>query len=60
MSRIVVVPDELRDEINRRLDEAYVVTPEAAIDREMHYQTLLVYFDEHGTFPTNIGFARVQ
>lgn len=49
---IVVVPNSLRDKINEKLDAAYLAVPEAAVDRELHYQVLLNHFYEHGVIPT--------
>lgn len=49
--RIVVVPNDLRDAINAKLDAALAECPEAAPDREHFYDTLLNYYDEHGSLP---------
>lgn len=57
--RTVIVPNELHDEIMRRLDEAYIKTPDAAVDRDAHYHALLEHFDEHGTLP-DFSLERVQ
>jgi len=46
-----IVPNILRDRIDALLDAAYEIYPDAAIDREIHYQRLLDYFDEHGVIP---------
>lgn len=48
---IVIVPDVLRDAINKKLDEAYKVIPDAEKEREIHYKVCLEYFDEHGVLP---------
>ena len=48
---IVIVPNELRDAINRALDCALEDCPEAERDRESLYHQLLEYFDEHGSIP---------
>jgi hypothetical protein len=58
--RFVVVPDTLRDAINRQLDEAYEITPGAAVDREAHYAAILQHFDEHGRMPSSISFEPVK
>lgn len=55
---MLIVPDALRNEINRRLDAAYAETPEAEVDREQHYAVLLRYFNDHGVLPS-FNVARV-
>ena len=57
--RTVIVPNELADEINRALDLAYAKNPEAAVDRDAHFSSLLDYYDEHGKLP-DFSFERVQ
>lgn len=49
--RLVIVPNELRDAINQKLDAALAKYPEAAQGREELYSQLLSYFDEHGALP---------
>lgn len=49
--KMVIVPDSLRDAINKKLDIAFAACPEAAKDREIFYHQLLSYFDEHGVIP---------
>ena len=49
--KLVIVPNDLRDAINKKLDECYAAVPDAAADREAHYSMLLEYFDEHGVIP---------
>ena len=48
---LVVVPDYVRDDINRILDAALVECPEAAGNREVLYGQLLAYFDDNGNLP---------
>lgn len=48
---LVIVPNCLRDEINKAIDAALVDHPDAAADREMFFDTLLSYFNEHGHIP---------
>ena len=48
---IVIVPNVLRDAINKKLDAAFVKVPEAEKDREVLYNQLLTYYDEHGVVP---------
>ncbi len=52
MSRMVVVPNALRDAINAKLDTAIAACPGAAGDREELYRQLLSHFDEHGEIPS--------
>jgi len=48
----VVVPNELRDAINVKLDAALAGHPEATEkDRRVLYGQLLSYFNEHGCLP---------
>ena len=49
--KIVIVPNTLRDAINKKIDSALTDCPEAAPDRDIFYQTILNYFDEHGELP---------
>jgi len=58
--KTVIVPNELRDAINRQLDEAYDETPAAAVDREAHYAAILAHFDEYGRLPSTISFEPVK
>jgi hypothetical protein len=47
----VIVPNVLRDAINAKLDAAYVMFPDAAADRDIHYQALLDAFNQTGAIP---------
>ena len=49
--RTVIVPNELRDAINVKLDAAIAACPDAVKDRDALYHQLLAYFDEHGEIP---------
>ena len=48
---IIIVPNAVADEINRKLDAAYVECPEAAVDRDAHYHKLLDVFEDLGFIP---------
>jgi hypothetical protein len=48
---LVVVPNYLADEINRRLDAEIEKHPDAAKDRDELYGSLLAYVYETGTVP---------
>lgn len=48
---IAVIPNTLSHTINAKLDAAIAKVPEAAKSREVLYQQLLEYFDEHGIIP---------
>jgi hypothetical protein len=52
-----VVPNDLSDEIYRRIDEQIALVPGAAADREFFYRALLDHFNEHGVIP---GFSLVR
>lgn len=47
----VIVPNELRDAINAKLDAAIRDYPESEKDRECLYRELLAFYDEHGYLP---------
>lgn len=49
--RTVIVPNYVHDAIQSKLDAALAEVPDAAPDRDIFYQTLLNYFDEHGVLP---------
>jgi len=49
--RMVIVPNELRDAINAKLDTAIADCPDAAKDRDALFKQLLAYYDEHGEVP---------
>lgn len=51
MTRLVVVPDSLRNDINDKLESAYQDCPDARADHEALYADMLAYFDEHGGIP---------
>jgi len=48
---ILIVPNELRNAINRALDDAMAECPEAECERNVLYKQLLAHFDEHGVIP---------
>lgn len=49
---MLIVPNELRDAINRKLDEALKEWPAATEqDRDVLYHELLNYFNETGEIP---------
>ncbi len=50
--KLLIVPDSLRNGINKALNEAYAKCPEAPVEeRELHYQFLINFFDENGYVP---------
>lgn len=51
MSRLVIVPNSLRDQIHAAIDKALAGRPCDDETREHLYGQLLDYFDEHGTIP---------
>ena len=48
---IVIVPNQLRDLIQAKLDEQIVLHPAAEADREELYSQLLGFFNEYGYVP---------
>ena len=48
---LVIVPNYLRDELHRLLDEEIGKHPDAAKDREVLYGQLLDYVNVHGVIP---------
>lgn len=58
---MVIVPNELRDEIYRRVDRVLADAPEEAqAGREDFYQELLNHFDEHGYIPEFVITKRID
>lgn len=51
MSRLVIVPNDLRDKINAAIDQALDGRPCDDASREVIYGQLLEYFDDHGELP---------
>lgn len=49
--KMVIVPNALRDAINSAIDRELEKCPEAVKDRQVFYELLLEYFDEHGFLP---------
>ena len=49
---LVIVPNDVSDLINARLDAAIAGVPDAAKDRDNLYRQLLTYFDQHGRVPS--------
>lgn len=48
---VMIVPNVLSAAINRALDSAIAKCPDAAPDRDLFYERLLAYFNEHGEIP---------
>ena len=48
---LVIVPDSLYNEIQAKLDTAFVKMPDAERDRDCLYRQLLFFFNEHGFLP---------
>lgn len=48
---IVVVPNDLRDAIYAAIDKELNGRPCDDADREVIYEQILAYFDEHGRIP---------
>ena len=51
MTRMVIVPNALRDEIYRAVDAALERAPQFQPEREAIYRDILAYYDEHGVVP---------
>lgn len=49
--KMVIVPNDLRDRINAKLDAVIKECPDAEKDRDVLYSQLLGYYDEHGVVP---------
>lgn len=45
---LIILPNYISDEIDRRIDEAIADTPDAAADRELFRETLIAHFAETG------------
>lgn len=48
---LTIVPNHVRDSINKKLDEVFREQPKAAKDREFFYHQLLEYYDKNGVIP---------
>jgi len=48
---LVIVPNDLRDAINVKLDAALADMPDAERDRDALYQQILAHFNERGVIP---------
>lgn len=46
---LIILPNYISDEIDRRIDAAIANTPDAAPDRELFRETLIAHFAETGT-----------
>lgn len=52
MSALVIVPNELSDAINVKLDEELKQWPDATgHDRDVLYHQVLAHYNEHGVLP---------
>lgn len=47
----VVVPNDLSDAIYGKIDAAIAECPDAASGRDIFYEQILGYFNEHGVIP---------
>ena len=56
---LVIVPDYLADELNRRLDAEIEAHPGAAAEREALYGQLMDYVHRHGVVP-DFSLARLS
>lgn len=48
---LVIVPDTLRENINKALDAEIAKWPDAEKEREMLYRQLITFFSVHGYLP---------
>ena len=48
---IVILPNYVRDAINKKLDTAIAECPGAEADRELFFSKMLAYFYEHNELP---------
>jgi hypothetical protein len=48
---LVLVPNDLSDAIYQKIDAQIALCPDAAPDRELFYERLIGYFNEHGVVP---------
>lgn len=49
--KLAIVPNEVRDMINERLDAAILANPGSEQAREILYHQLLGFFDDYGYLP---------
>ena len=45
---LIILPNYISDEIDRRIDAAIAETPDAAADRELFRESLIAHFAETG------------
>lgn len=48
---IIALPNYISDEINKKLDAAFLKAPEAEIDREFYYNELVSFVVNQGFIP---------
>jgi hypothetical protein len=48
---LYIVHNDLRDAIYRKIDKALEEVPDAKSDRDVFYEQLLSYYNEHGRIP---------
>ena len=48
---IIAVPIHILNEINKKLDDVMSEHPEAGVDRELYFQEILHFVDDHGYIP---------
>jgi len=49
--KVVIVPNHVSEAIHKAIDKALDGRPVTQSDKEILYNQLLMYFDEHGTIP---------
>jgi hypothetical protein len=49
--KLLVVPNALANAINKRLDDEIAKHPDAAQDRRLFYEQILLFFDKNGYLP---------
>lgn len=51
LSRLLIIPNVLHDAINQAINKALAGRPCDEHSREQVYQSVLAYYDDHGTIP---------
>jgi len=47
----LLIPETLNKAINDKLDSELLKQPEAIVDRDLYYNQILHYYNEHGAIP---------
>jgi len=49
--KVYIVPNEVSEAINKKLNDAFREIEISSDERQVHFDTLLEYFNDHGIIP---------